>query len=426
MALLDVRASGINRKILFPLRSGTAKHLRLTHSGIGVRLKSRTLILVMFAATAVARLAIAQTAGFAAATDNPPAVIPADVQLAPLVSQSYPEGVTQAPVAVPPSAMPIASPQGIIAVPGPYSVPIAAPPGAIAMPAGAYPNVPAQWIEYGPGVQPAPPMMQPVMAAPATDQWCPRWYIDANVMAISRDNYSRHQNIWPNLSTNGLQFNDVAAPYITIGYFVDPHNQWQLVYFNAIDMQADALAGNPSNVETTVNDKSNVENAELNYLHTWTHWSFLAGFRYFHFDDRFFLQYRGPGVSGGSEIFNFDTANDLYGGQLGFHYHREWSWIVLDTGAKWGIYGNSAVQHGVISQGGSITAQVSNYPSSTAVSGEFDLELGHRFSPHWMGQLGLMVVEVDNVALAADANESDQADGNVTLVGLSLGATAQW
>jgi hypothetical protein len=391
MALLDVRASCIYRKILFPLRSGTARHLRLTHSGIGVRLKSRTLILVMFAATAVARLGIAQTAGFAAATDNPPAVIPADVQLAPLVSQSYPEGVTQAPVAVPPSAMPIAAPQGIIAVPGPYSVPIAAPPGAIAMPAGAYPNVPAQWIEYGPGVQPARPMMQPVMAAPATDQWCPRWYIDANVMAIGRDNNSRHQNIWPNLSTDGLEFDDVAAPYITVGYFVDPHNQWQLVYFNAIGMEANAFAGNLSDVQTTVHDKSNVENAELNYLHTWTHWSFLAGFRYFHFDDQFQLLYQGANVIDNSQFYKFDTANDLYGGQLGFNYHHEWSWLVLDIGGKWGIYGNPAVQHGLVMRDGSTVAQGSNYPSSTAVSGEFDLKLGHRFSPHWMGQLGLKI-----------------------------------
>jgi len=341
---------------------------------------------------------------FAAPADQPHAVVPADVQMAPLVPPSY-----SAPPAAPPNAVQMVPPQGIIASPG-----------------GPYLNVPAQWIENGPEMQGAPPMLQPIIAAPPSEPWCPRWYVDANVMAISRDNASRHQNIWQNLSTDDLQFDDAAAPDITVGYFIDPHNQWQLVYFNALGMQANALTGDTNDVQAKVNDTSNVENAELNYLHTWTHWSFLAGFRYFHFDDHFQLQYQGLGVAGGSQLFNFDTANDLYGGQLGFNYHHEWNWIVLDTGAKWGVYGNSAVQHGVIRMGGSITDQGSNYPSSTAVSGEFDLKLGHRFSPHWMGQLGLMVVEFDNLALAADANRSDQADGNVTLVGLSLGATAQW
>ena len=380
----------------------------------------------MSVAIAMARWCNAQSAGFASAADQAPAVVPADVQMAPLVSQPYSGYGLSAPMVVPPNAVPMAAPQGIVAVPGPYSVPMAAPPGVTAMPAGSYPNVPAQWIEYGPGVQPQPPMMQPMMAAPANEQWSPQWYIDANVMAIGRDNSTRHQGLWHNLSTDDLQFNDATAPYITIGYFVDPHNQWQLVYFNALGMEADADTGASNFFEGKVNDKSNVENAELNYLHTWTRWSFLAGFRYFHFDDRFKLQYTGSDVPGGSQIFNYDTANDLYGGQIGFNYHREWSWLVLDVGSKWGIYGNSAVQHDIIYESGSTVEQRSNYPSSSAVSGEFDLKLGHRFSQHWMGQLGLMVVEFDNLALAPDFHVSDKADGNVTLVGLSLGATAQW
>jgi hypothetical protein len=245
-------------------------------------------------------------------------------------------------------------------------------------------------------------------------------------MAIGRDNDSRHQRIGQSLWNDDLEFDDVTAPYITVGYLIDRHNQWQLVYFNAIDMEANALVGDLSNVQTTVHDKSNVENAELNYLHTWTHWSLLAGFRYFHFDDQYYLKWQGPAVAGFSQVYKFDTANDLYGGQLGFNYHHEWSWIVLDVGGKWGIYGNPAVQHGSIFQSGSLVAQGSNYPSSTAVSGEFDLKLGHRFSPHWMGQLGLMVLSVENIALATDANATDQADGDIGLVGFSLGATAQW
>jgi hypothetical protein len=175
-----------------------------------------------------------------------------------------------------------------------------------------------------------------------------------------------------------------------------------------------------------VNDTSNVENAEFNYVHTWTHWSFIAGFRYFHLDDQFDLRYDGSFPHGGTQTFNFATANDLYGGQIGFNYHHEWRRLFVDLGTKWGIYGNVAVQHGTESEDGFIEDRLSNYPKSSAVSGEFDFSLGHRFSPHWTAQLGLMVVEFDNLTLAPDIDVSNSASANITLVGLSFGETAQW
>jgi len=47
-------------------------------------------------------------------------------------------------------------------------------------------------------------------------------------------------------------------------------------------------------------------------------------------------------------------------------------------------------------------------------------------SQAWTVRSGLMVMWIDNIAMANDFEFPGAADGNVTFVGLNIGMTAQW
>lgn len=371
-------------------------------------------LIVLIAALTLAVAASATHAqADAVASDEHPATVPADVQF-----QLLGSAPNVAPVP-PPTAAPVPG-SYVVPVPGPYLGPQPAAYNGQLAP-GQYPNVPAGWEDYG-SAQFVPAQPPPSCATAAQPTYCPKWYFDMQVMAINRDNYSRQQRILGNLSTDDLKFDGAAAPYLALGYNVDPHNQWQLIYFDGLGLSATGNA-NESGISSKTNYDSNFHSVELNYLHTWNHWSLLGGFRYLHLDEQFTIH-----ATNFVDNLDFDqqTNNNLYGGQIGFAYHREWSWIMVDVTGKFGLYGNAASQHGTESFDGSPIGRINSHPNSLGESGEFDLFLGHRFSPHWVGRMGLVVLEVDNVALAPDMDVTNKADGNISLVGLTLGATAQW
>lgn len=348
-------------------------------------MRYRISVLTLIVGVALARDRNARGEDFTATADQAPAVIPADVQMAPLVPPSY---------AVPTAPWP-------------------------------YPNVQASWNDDATVAQPMPPPAQPTYEMPQSDVPWPRWTLDAAALIISRDNNSRSRPINPGLYATDPQFDAVGAPDIAIGHYVDPKNEWQLRYFNALGLEADAHTPAGSIPYLDLKYVSNLQNAEINYIHTWNYWSIVGGFRYINLDEHFYDHYFD---SSGNlyNIYNFSGQNNLFGGQIGLNYHREWRWLVFDDTLKFGLYGNAASQHASEDYLGTTTTFVNNHPTGLADSLEMNLYLGHRFSPHWLGRIGLMVLTIDGVALAHDVEYTNRADGNVTLVGLSLGATAQW
>lgn len=373
-------------------------------------------LFVLTAALVLAVLAFAHPAQADVASVDHPAMVPADVQLEPMLSDQFATSPPSSSVYAPPQYVP-SPPAQALPSPGSMMTPVAPsyfPPAQ----SGMYPNIPAGWAEYGPGVQPAVSMPQPCEATGCNNDapWT-HWYFEADLVGFTRDNDSRKQDITPSLQTTDLNFGMVAGPYLVLGTFIDPHNQFQIVYLIAPHMSADS---HDRGFGTDVDYVSTFQSAELNYLHTWNHWSFLAGFRYLRLDDRFILQ------DSLADVFDMRAANNFYGGQIGVTYHREWSWILVDWAAKLGIYGNSAVEHGTLTQSGTLTAQGDANLSTGATSFEFDLFLGHRFSPHWMGRIGLISIGTANVALAPDMNEKMEADRTVSVAGLTIGALGQW
>jgi hypothetical protein len=369
----------------------------------------------LFVLTAALALAVSAFASRAqadvAASDDHPATVPADVQLEPVLSDQFATPPTPSAIYAPPQYVP-SPPVPALPSPGSMMTPVAPSYFPPAQP-GAYPNIPAGWAEYG--------AAQPAVPCEATgcnnDTPWTHWYFEADLVGFTRDNDSRKQDITPSLRTTDLNFGMAAGPYLVLGAFIDPHNQWQLVYLIAPNMSADSR---DRGFGTDVDYESTFQSAELNYLHTWNHWSFLAGFRYLRLDDRFILQDSFP------DVFDMRAANNFYGGQIGVTFHHEWSWILVDWAAKLGIYGNSAVEHGTLTESGTLTAKGDAHLSTGATSVEFDLFLGHRFSPHWMGRIGLISLGVGNVALAPDMNEKMEADRTVSVAGLTIGVLGQW
>ncbi len=324
---------------------------------------------------------------------------------------------------MPQSGIPPMQQPGIVPVQGPYLMP--APPNY-------YPNVPAGWVAYGPDGQPQPQVVQPVppgppsceAVAPGDVQW-PRWTFDATALIISRDNHSRPNRIYPTLYATSPQFDAVAAPDLALGYHVDPKNEWQVRYFNVIGIEGTAHTPPGYDPEVGLRYVSNFENAEINYLHTWESLSFIAGFRYINLDEHFYDYYYNS-FGNLYAINNFASQNNLFGGQVGFNFHHEWGRFVFDDTTKFGLYDNVAAQHYTNEYLGTTRTYIDNHPVGLADSLEVNLYLGYRFSPHWIGRIGFMGLTINDVALAHDVEYSNKTDGNVSLFGLSLGATAQW
>lgn len=337
---------------------------------------------VLIAALALAVSASAGSAQADAVTGEYPATVPADVQFEPMLSDQF-----AAPVA-PPA---VYAPPQLSALPSPTATPVAPSYFPPTQP-GVYPNMQASWNEDDTAAQPDVACENTGCSNNAP--WT-RWYFEADLVGFTRNNISLKPN--PLLPGQDFGFDIVPGPYLVLGTFVDPHNQWQLVYFIAPDMSANT--GGAPNYDSTL------QSAELNYIHTWNRWSFLAGFRYLNLDEQ--LRYNSS--------FNIHTVNNLYGGQIGIMFHHEWSWILVEWAWKFGVYGNSVVEDGRFGNG----RLEGNFINASG-SFEDDLFLGHRFSPHWMGRIGLV-----DLIFAPDIQSID-TDGTISVLGLTIGALAQW
>ncbi|HEY2760120.1 MAG TPA: hypothetical protein VGI75_05235, partial [Pirellulales bacterium] len=259
------------------------------------------------------------------------------------------------------------------------------------MPLGPYCNSPAIASEYA---APSPQNSQVISPDPyeiSRDGVWRRWYVDVEAMLLTRDNSARNARIiWPNLSTQSPVFDSVGAPDITFGYYIAPKDEVQLVYFNALDMEGDAIGEASPFSLTKIRYESNLQNVEVNYLHTWNVWStlggwsqfsLLGGFRYLHLDEQFGVHFAAFDSLDPMFVFheniNLSTANDLYGAQVGIRTHKDWKWIFLDTSLKWGVYGNAAVQHQVVTEQGIVMHRRDNHPSVVSDIGETEISIGH-------------------------------------------------
>ncbi len=174
-------------------------------------------------------------------------------------------------------------------------------------------------------------------------------------------------------------------------------------------------------------------------------WEWLAGFRYFSFDEE--LQYasfsQNPNYPP-SLYYELCTQNDLYGFQVGTRTERCWgNGLGFQFGAKFGVYGNHLEACQAIHDGANAYAEIStgpnagsdyNFESSKddfATMGELNLGLTYQIKCDWRAVGGYRALGITGVALAADQipyNFSDSQDiariksnGSLILHGLYFG-----
>jgi len=174
---------------------------------------------------------------------------------------------------------------------------------------------------------------------------------------------------------------------------------------------------------------SQVANVELNQrfklysFDPYRAFSWLWGVRYFYLADDLTLS--GSDLyTGGHEILNWQTKNNLIGMQLGLQWAWGWDRFQLSTEAKIGLFANIYSQHGTDSVSGTVGYEpFDGSHSGTDLAAIFELSVLLRYritSSVWL-RAGYQCYGVTGLALGPRQLADYDAGGSMGLDGLSLG-----
>ncbi len=179
---------------------------------------------------------------------------------------------------------------------------------------------------------------------------------------------------------------------------------------------------------------SQIANVELNQrfkLYSFNPYrglSWLWGVRYLHLADD--LTLTGSDLyTGGHEVLDWETKNNLIGAQLGLQWAWGWDRFQLSTEAKVGLFANVYSQHGADSGSGIAGFQSfdgSHSGTDLAAIFEFSVLLRYRITSRLWLRAGYQYYGVTGVALGPRQLDGYDAAGSVGLDGLSLGAEMTW
>jgi hypothetical protein len=256
------------------------------------------------------------------------------------------------------------------------------------------------------------------------------------------------------MSTSSTGYGFSPGYRFTLGYAFSDVASIEGTYFGINGWKATATAsGNddlriPGNLALATDDyfgarqvattsKSNLNNAELNYLRAtgYSGVSVLAGFRYLNFNETFNLN--SSMSSGQSSDYEVKSRNNLYGVQLGLHANRDWGDWSFNLTGKGGLFGNSTQQNTTMGDdNNSIYLRNSTTnAATTSFVGDVGVNAVYRFNPIWGVRAGYSVMWMNNVARAADqldfTNTPSSGTGlnshsNAFLQGVNVGVEANW
>lgn len=164
-------------------------------------------------------------------------------------------------------------------------------------------------------------------------------------------------------------------------------------------------------------------NLELNLLHCIgssncgnRNWEWLAGFRYFSFDEEFnYATFTQNPNYPPSLYYELCTHNDLYGFQVGTKTERCWcNGLGFQFATKFGVYGNHIEACQAIHDDGGANAEISSGPyagndyyfesskDDFSTIGELSLGLTYQLKCNWRAVGGYRALGITGVALAPD------------------------
>lgn len=276
--------------------------------------------------------------------------------------------------------------------------------------------------------------------------------------------YNQASNLPPNLATDSLHSDDVDFPLeagvrlevsrkfnddITLTGIYWGLQQWsggRTIYGDPV--QDTVLAYSPYLQLPTLlrgldnslgyTDSSQIENVEVNALFRINpsdpYWqvNWLWGARYVNFTDHLTLA-GSDDLNSASEQVDYNTTNNLIGGQTGLLIVHGWSRYQWEAGLKVGLLANIYRQHGTdVASGpsgvpaGFTPSDITNSGSDLSALFEISIAARYRLTDNLFLRLGYQLYDITGLALAPRQLGSFGHGGNVVFDGLSIGMQATW
>ncbi len=211
------------------------------------------------------------------------------------------------------------------------------------------------------------------------------------------------------------------------------------------ELASPGIYGNPGPAIDAANADlgARIQSFEFNRHHSISRCvRFLAGFRWAEWQEQFSMQANSAG--GGSDYFQTNCINDLYGGQIGLDANLlATPWIRFDSVVKAGAYYNNAVQSSLYTTNdpanpGTAGVTVGESPLNAAFVGEVGLTGVVPLTPCLDVRLGYFGLWLSGIAQPTQQLTSQQltpgqpavgainANGSVVLQGVSIGLEGRW
>lgn len=256
------------------------------------------------------------------------------------------------------------------------------------------------------------------------------------------------------LGTQDIGFAFTAGPRITWGFPRVCGDNWEISYFGGVNWESSTTVTQPGDLrlldplgsavpdfsaadQMLVDYSSEIQSFEFSHyrpLGVDGPWSWLAGFRYLHFEED--LNILANNANTGISTYDIGTTNNLVGGQLGGRWRGQaerWNWEFL---GKIGLYGNYAGQRQVIiDQPGTVLRDNRGEKNFAAMVTEFGFTGTRQLGRRWSLRAGYNFLLLSGVALAPDQidfgiapTSGSVADsrGVVLLHGAVAGLEARW
>src|SRR5262245_592121 len=288
--------------------------------------------------------------------------------------------------------------------------------------------------------------------------WSAIWYLRVELLGLVRNHNPQDRVLIQSgpgqtvFSTDDLEFSLAPGLSTLFGHRINGISAVELSYFGANQWNEERSLASGMNLSlagalgAVLNDfnladvmeislRSQLHNAEINYLRDLPGVTLLAGFRYLNWQEQ--LQIHTIDSDLDESDYHVDLSNNLCGGQIGLRMARFVEGLELDLTGKAGLFGNEATQAQRITNldGTSIVRDVGTTNGALAFVGDLNFSANCSLTRVWRIRGGFNLIYVSGLALAfnqLDFSNSPSSgrrvrqDADVFLHGFNVGLEAIW
>ncbi len=265
-------------------------------------------------------------------------------------------------------------------------------------------------------------------------------FLDRTQQSDSRSLVLDNQTLDEELNTNDLDFNMMAGVRATLGLKLANCKAIELTYFGLQDWDETQIVQGDDNLripgelalastdfldadQIQVDYSAHIDNGEVNLVHTNSRLSVLGGFRYLGLTE--FMRINSFDVDTGSSDYIIQTANDLFGGQIGVRWNKCVGPLNVKLTSKGGLFFNDASQLQFVSDldnGFNFRNSRGDDTTSSAFIIDLGVDAGLCLTEFMSLRGGYNLMWVDRLALAPD--QLDFTDTPFSGTGISTNGNA--